>query len=284
MVLKFKKASDNVGKICLKAVMIGVSGSGKSYALGTLPGTTLILHTRGEEHGINSAAISSNNILSACLDIKEEIDEGAEFKKLNNNDALHADLAVFKLRTLLKGDLDVDNLALDSLTDLDLLFRKTKEFDDKTKTEKGYHNTFREGPIVLDFFREIFDLLSDQHRKGKNVVCTLAARIKDRDSSGKALDFAPMLTTFAVAEDIPRAFPQVLVLDEIEIEKEGVIKKHHAFVFDPDVKRESKDLNGVVKKMINFSPRIVGLKDDQLPDAMPNDLSRILDMLNGGKE
>lgn len=275
MVLPFKKAEDL--PINLKCVIMGCSGAGKSFAIGTLLGKTLILTTRNELHGVYSASLSSKDVYYVCIDKKEE---GDEDKKFNDGDPLPPDVALSKFRRTLKSDLSFfDNIGVDSLTDLDLLFRASKEFDTKTRTDKGVHSGFMEPGAVLGFFREIFDTLAELNDKGKNVVCTLAARIRDKDATGKVQDVSPVLSTYGVAEDIPRAFPQVLLLDEAEKEENGEVVKKRVFSFDASYQRASKDQTGAIKKAFNYSPRLVGVSDEDTPAAMPADLNKVLELI-----
>ena len=171
----------------------------------------------------------------------------------------------------------MDNIALDSLSDLDLLLKRTTEFDDLCKSDKGKRNKFAEPESSIKMIREIVDLLGSHHARGKNVVVTLAARIKERDGEGRLESVELILSSYGTAEQIPRMFSEVLLLDIVEVEDE----KRHACVFLAQVKRESKDTSGAIKKAMSFESRVTGIPRDRLPSICRADFAKILEMRRG---
>jgi hypothetical protein len=260
------------------ALLVGPSGFGKSSMIGTLKGTTLFIHTRSEHHGLRAAAALGGDMLGICIDMKEEID-GSNYDDVVIGDLLSPDQAYDKLVSVLSSDLSgIDNIAVDSLSDLDLLLKRTSTFTNMCQTDKGRHNKFAEPEASIKLIRGVVDLLGTHHARGKNVVVTLAARVKERDGDGKLESVELILSTYGCAEQIPRLFSEVLLLDIVEVDEE----KRHACVFLAQVKREAKDVSGTVKKAMSFEPRITGVTRDKLPAFCKADFNKISELKTKG--
>ena len=89
------------------------------------------------------------------------------------------------------------------------------------------------------------------------------------------MEATPRLSTYAVAEGLIQQFPDILVIGKLS---KGA-KSAHRFQFESGVQRVAKDAAGVVRKMINFSPRITGGAHGK---TEPADMKEILKIIKKG--
>ena len=244
-----KNKRDTAG---ILAVIMGASGAGKSTACGTTGRPTLVLHTKDESHGPTSAATFNDEVVGLCLDMDEEGNE------------VSADVAIEKLASVLQAEDLADNfgtVVVDSLSSIDLLIKKTTWFDDYCKNDKGRRNSFKEGEAVLTKIQDIVTLTDKIRSRGVHVLFTLAAHVKAMDADGVVETVAPVLSTFGVSEALPRLFPIVLYTAAVTVDGD----RKRAFLFNTSVARESKDVSGRIKKLLNFQPRCAGIPDADMP-------------------
>ena len=135
MAFNFKAAEAQVAKSidnkCLALMLLGQSGAGKSYTIGTFGVRTLLLFGTGESHGPQSAKTAgADNVVPVCWD---KDDEG---------NALSPDQAYKRLLEAL-GDSEgikaagFKAIALDGATELEQMIRKTLKWKQLCETDKG---------------------------------------------------------------------------------------------------------------------------------------------------
>jgi hypothetical protein len=279
---KMKQESKVSPNTALKALILGASGSGKSYTAGTLKVPTLFLYLTSESHGPISASATNPDIFAVCLDRKEVFDSSPG----KPGDILSPDESLKKLRAILANDItkDFKALVIDSITDLEILILKSDEFKSLCTTDKGKINDFKKPEAVLMMLSDLFGLIDKHWQNGMHVVATCASHVTNVDSSGTAENIVPVLTSYGVVEKVVRIFPDILLLTTIErANEEGVEEKKRCFSFNTNVNKVSKDLSGKIKKTLNFSARITGLSDEETPDVMAPNLQKVLALKHKSK-
>lgn len=272
-----KEASRNAPLKPLFAVLIGPQGAGKSTAMGTFGVPTLILHTNREHHGPDAAKAIGGDVT------------GIEFTKYKKDGSIDPDASFENLLTVLNDPGLSDNfgaVCIDSLTDLQKLFRKSNAFYTFCRTEKtGAHNTYREGDSDSEQFLRLLDALLNLQKKGLHVAVSMAATVKSQNEDGSVAEATPGLSGFSVATDIIRAFSDVLLVSRLVemhakmVGNDEVVegKVAHKFIFKANLSKSSKDIkSGAILKTSNFTPRITGFIAQDLPDTCDADLSKII--------
>lgn len=257
----------------LGALILGQSGAGKSSVAGTFNCKTLYLYTTGESHGAKAAgSLGGTNVFPVCLDYVDGV-------------AVGPDAAYQRLLDILS---DVDGIksqkfgaiVLDGATELEVLIRATNKWRIRCQTDKGKHNNFAEGPATLALFRPVIDGLKDLQRKlGVHFAVTCVLDVQALADNGEVLESKPRLSTYAVAEGIVQQHEDIVVVGRMT-NPQGEIA--HRLQFLAGVTRESKDAAGVVKKSINFNPRLAGLGVHKLPQTLPADLNQLAALKAGG--
>jgi hypothetical protein len=75
-------------------------------------------------------------------------------------------------------------------------------------------------------------------------------------------------------------FSTVLLVSHAQVE--GEIKR--ALVFDTKVQKVSKEQNGTIKRLLNFSPCCRGLSDQDTPSVFPPDLKKLVEFVKEAKK
>ena len=254
------------------AVVMGSSGAGKSTVCGTTGRPTLVLHTKDESHGPTSASTFNDDVAGLCLDMDEEGNE------------VSPDVALDKLVEVL-GSEDLSSnfgtVVVDSLSSIDLLIKKTQYFRNFCADPKTLkHNSFKEGEAVLTKIQDIVTHTDRIRQQGVHVLFTLAANVKSMDSEGMVETVAPVLSTYGVSESVARMFPIVLYTACVTVEGE----RKRAFLFNTHITRESKEVSGKIKKLMNFMPRCAGIPDSEMPEMLPADFQKLLEFIKSVKE
>lgn len=254
----------------LFAIVLGMSGNGKSRVCGTLPGKILYLYTGGERHGSLSASAAGGKVIPVQVDFNYN-------KKVPyaTSDEVYANvLTILKSSdSLVKAG--YSSVVLDGLTELEQMVRGTKGFKEKCKTSSGGHNSFAEGAATVDMFRPVLDELRNLQRTAKvHVAVTCILDVKSLGDKKEILEASPKLTSYGVASGIIPQFEDILVVGRMQ-EDEGPVE--YNFQMMGNVSRTSKEANGRIKKTINFSPRIsVSNHGVEIPEYIPADFSHIL--------
>lgn len=257
-------------------LILGPSGSGKSTLIGTLKVPTLYLYTSVENHGIVAAGAVNKQIIPICLD------------RSDSGEMLNADQTFDRTMTILSDKSIVDNVgavALDSMTEVDQIVRKTKTFAAYCRTDKGGHNTYKEGESVMVHMKQIIEAMKGLNNLGMHCFATCAALTKSLDDAGTLSEVTPKLLGFEGANDLIRQFQDVLLVARVNIptESNDDPSPQHVLLFHSTITKSARDMKGQVLKTANFSPRISGLLVDELPALMRADLSELLQIKNGKK-
>lgn len=108
------------------------------------------------------------------------------------------------------------------------------------------------------------------------MVATLALDVKSMDGeTGEILEASPKLSTFSCAEFTIMNFGDVMIIGPLTKDD----KTAHRIQFGGKVSKASKDASGQVKKLINFTPRVSGVKT--LPNSLPAKLSEVIKLKEG---
>ncbi len=265
-----KQASVMTSSKALEAIVLGPSGSGKSYLLGTLGVKTLYLYSQGESHGSKSARVNGGDmVVPICVDYDD------------TGTALTADDTYKRLLSIL-GDVDgikkagFKAIAVDGASELETIVRNTGEWKKQCLSNNGKHNTFGEGPATIAMFRPVINALKHlQLMTGCHFVMTLILDVKELGMHGDYQEAAPRLKGFAVAEQVLQQFGDVLVVGKLQ--KDDKIK--YKLQFMTELTKSSKDEHGQLKRAINFSPRLAGVAT--LPATMDADLSQVIKLKEG---
>lgn len=250
--------------------LLGASGNGKSRTTGTLDGKTLYLYTGGERHGALSSKSAGGDIIPVQVDFN--YDKKAPYTTANESYA--------NLLSILKSPeplakLKIQNVVLDGLTELEQMIRGTSAYKDKCKTSSGGHNTFAEGAATIDLMRPVMDELRNLQRILKcHIVVTCLLDVKSVGDKKEILEAGPKLTSYGVASSLIPQFDDILVVGRMQEDGKDV---EYNFQMCGNVQRTSKEVNGRIKKMINFSPRISVINHGvEIPEYIKADLKEIL--------
>jgi hypothetical protein len=259
------KAKQTSAGLC--AAVIGAGQTGKSTLLGTLPGTLLIIHTADESHGVESAKIYNKNVVGLCV----------------NPEGVSADESIETLFSVLsQEDLrdHFDNVAVDSFSSFEALIKSSDGFKNSCKSPStGKYDKFSESGNLLAKLQEIVSATGGFRDKGGNFLATLPAHVKAVDADGGAETVEPMLSTYGVANSVPRMFHQVLFVTQATVEGE----KRRVLDFNTEAQKNSKEKSGSINKMLNFKSCIRGVPDSELPEVFPADLAKLLKFIEGIK-
>ena len=257
---EIKKAKAKISENKIEAIVLGPSGAGKSALGGTFPGKTLYIYGSAENHGPKSATTyGGNKVDPICIDDNRTPDE-----------AIAALNAILDSTDFIK---QYDAIVLDGATVIESIIRQTTAYKTACLTSKGVHNTFAEGPAVLSVINPILNKLRDS---GKHYLVTCILDVQEMDSeTGEIVESKPRLSTYAVAESVIQQFPDIFVVGPMS---NGEITAHR-LQFAAGIRRDSKDDTGIVKKTINFKPRLTGVKS--IPNTLPADMNEVLKLKKG---
>lgn len=270
MAFNFKAANAQVVKSldskALALMLLGQSGAGKSYTIGTFGVKTLFLFGSGESHGpVSARTKGQDNVFPIAWD---RDDSGA---------ALNPDQSYKRLLDILSDAegikaMEFGAIAIDGATELEQLIRATKKWEQACLTDKGKHNNFAESDATKSLFRPILDSLKNlQSTLGLHYVMTCILDIKQLGDNGSIQEASPKLSGYGVAENLIQQFPDIVTVGRMSKDD----KIGHYFQFLANVTRVSKDASGVVKKTMNFNPRITGFNFEELPEAPKADLAAL---------
>ncbi len=239
----------------VQALVLAPSGGGKSSLCGTFGVPTLFLFCSAEWHGPKTAdAFSTGPISAMCIDEGRTPDEALDFLNsvLTNKEFLSS----------------YEAIAIDSATKLELLMRESTEFRTRCLTDKGKHNSFGESAALAFMFDE---LIKKIQLTEKHSVMTLALDVKEMDvETGEIVEAQARVSAYAVADSIIMSHGDVFIIGPMSRND----KTAHRIQFNGKITRTSKDAAGVVKKFLNFTPRLTGCT--KLPTTLPPFLSDVL--------
>lgn len=278
MGFNFKEAQKQAAALLksdkLFAVILGPSGGGKSTACGTLGTKTLYLFSGGEDHGPRNAAAMGGEIVPINIDV------------FTDDGKLDADATYGRLLEIVSDSAGIKAekfgaVVLDGIPELESIILRTNQFVTGCLTDKGKHNSFAESKVMTHMIKQVLDRLKKLQYAGLHVAMTCKLDVKSLGDYAAISEASPRLLTYSVAEDFISKCADVLVVSKIDNGEE----RKHMFQFLTDVSRVSKDMDsGKVRKMINFSPRISGLKQEEYPEFVDADLTCIIRMKAGDKD
>lgn len=245
----------------LEAVVLGPSGAGKSYLLGTFGCPTLYLYSTGESHGPRAAHQASQSADSTIIPISFDLDDAGN--------KLEGDAALARIMEILDAEAFLDKykigaIAIDGAAEIENYIRASDSWEKQCRTAKGDHNTFAEPAVTCTMFRPIFNRLKDlQRRRGMHFAMTCMLDVKEYGEHNDIVEAVPRLKGYAVAEMLIQQFGDVLVVSAMKRDDERKWKLQ----FMSDITKTSKDLKQVVKRTINFSPRLNGIEPPAFMDA-----------------
>jgi len=274
MKFNFQRAKENARKDLdnkkVGAIILAPSGGGKSTLGGTFGCKTLFIFGGAESHGPVAASVHGGDIVAVRFD---QDDDG-------NN--LDADSAYERLLSILDAEDAIKEegfgaIVVDSLTEVEATIRATTKFRAECLSQNGKHNSFAEPTATLGLFRPILVKLRDlQLNLGVHYAATCPLTVNAYGDNGEIMESAPKLSGYSVAEGLILQFPDVLVVGRMAKGE----KVAHRIQFNAGVTKASKDQAGQIKKLLNFNPRVTGVKD--LPASMEANLGKVATMKVGG--
>ena len=265
------QAKKQMSNKALFAIILGASGSGKSSLIGTAPGKTLFIFGSGEGHGPKAAAALGGEVVPICMDVG---DDGAQ---LNPDDSYNRLLAILGDTASIKAE-KFATVALDGAPELEAILLKSKRFETAITNDKGKINSFAKSGEMSALVREVVMALKKLHSEGLNVIVTCRTDVRSLEDDGSVAECSPKLSSYGVAENLISQFDDILMIGSMCVGG----KTGYALQFGAAVSRVSKDENGKVKKILNFSPRITGAKD--VPEFMKADLKKVVELKNAKVE
>jgi hypothetical protein len=238
-----KAQEKNTTQGLISAIILGSSGHGKSTLSNSLGCKTLFLYLRGESHGVLTKSIhKDSDTVGVCID---QDDEGR---------ALPPGQAYVKLLSILNSPNEIKEagfkaIVVDSLAEMEALIKLTPQF-----TNKVSGNKFKETDVLVEMMREVVLKLNDlQTQIGIHYICTCPLDIKELDKdTGEIIEAQVKLTSYRLAESMVCLFPDVLTVGPVS---NGKTSKYR-IQFMSNVSKAQKDVNGAIKRSINFKPRI----------------------------
>jgi hypothetical protein len=275
MAFNFSKAKLNAVKDLtntkLGVLVLGAGGDGKSTLCGTFEGRTLFLYCQGESHGARSASTMGGQLDAIRLDLDDD------------ENRLTPDQTYDRLIAILSDAEGVRQegygaVVLDSLSDMESVIRATTKFKIACMTDKGGHNKFAEPQAVIDLFRPILVKLKDlQLNVGIHFACTCPLDVQSKEDNGEISEAKPKLSTYSVAESLVLQFADIITVGRMTNDKG---KAAHRIQFGSNISKESKNQDGTIKKLMNFSPRLAGVLE--LPPHMVANMSKLAELKEKG--
>lgn len=260
-----EKAKRDAESTALEALVLGPSGAGKSYRAGTFGCTTLYLYGGGESHGVRAAKQEAGGNLVPIRYDHESSDPDSTLQNI---------LDILRDKKVI-AQVGAKAVYLDGASEIEFLIRSSTKFKELCKTTKGTHNTFDEPKATVTLFRPIIEALKDlQTEYGIHIVMSCIIDVKEYGDNGEIVECAPRILGYGVAESLIQQFGDTLVVGKMTNPKTG--QSVRKFQFMTDVVKTSKEESGVIKKTINFSPRISGVKE--LPKYLDANFKDVIDL------
>lgn len=257
---------------CLNLIILGSSGNGKSYALGTFGVKTLYLYTTKEDHGPKSATASAErlgteNVVPIRLDVSD------------TGEALSADATMERLLSILRDVRGIQEqgfgaVAIDGGTELEEVIKNTSEYKALLAAKYKGQESFA-GPLVLSAFRPIVAALKTL-RNDANVhgAMTVILDVLEYDASGAIVAAKPSLAGYGVATGLCQMFGDIVVVGKVK-RPDGT--EGYPFQMGALVTRTTKDFQTKeVRKTHNFNIRLTGCDMSTFPEMMASDLSQLI--------
>ena len=245
----------------IEAIVLGPSGSGKSYLCGSFGVPTLYLYSTGESHGPRAAAKRAKETGGAVYPICMDMDE--EGNRLDG-DAVLARLATILSAGGVIASRSIRAVVIDGASELESYIRNSDSWKKACKTKDGSHNSYAEPAVTCQLFRPVFNQLKDlQRAHGIHIAITAMLDVREYGEMNDIVEAAPRAKGFQVAEMLIQQFGDVLVVGPLK--KDGQTRWRLQFM--SDLSKTSKDLKQVVKRTVNFNPRLNGATPPAYMDA-----------------
>lgn len=263
MGIDWKKFQTNVTRsdnYKLFGTVMGLSGSGKSSCLASMPGRILWIYSEAwESHGPGYALSLHPNAQITAVDIQSQ--GGKE---------LSLDEQLTYLRSIL-GDTknlaaNFDSVAIDGLTTLEYIFANSNECKSQAVSKTGAKDAWAVFRLTSDFFNELYVMLNSLNKAGVHVM-TSCLGSHAADEEGNAV-FKPKLAGVGVAEAFLAKLPDRVLTVRT---KDGKYK----FNLKESVQKGS-DL-----RVVDCSPRLFPLHSNEIPSEMSPDFAKVLLLKNG---
>ncbi len=239
----------------IEAIILGPSGSGKSAVMGTFGCPTLYIYSTGESHGPASAATiaklqdTGSTILPVCMDMD---DKGNRI----DGDAVLARIVEIMSDESIFDKYAIKAVAIDGASELETYVRASEAFKKQCLSASGKHNSYAEPAATCALIRPIFNRLKELQRT-RNIHFAITAMLDVREYGqwNDVVEASPRAKGYQVAEMLIQQFGDVFVVGPMS--RDGI--KKWKFQFMSDVSKTSKDLQGNVKRAVNYSPRMRGV-------------------------
>lgn len=255
----------------LELLLLGHSGAGKSYTIGTLGVPTLYLYGKRESHGpIAASTEGGTKITPLCIDYGVWPGESAP-RDFGADESLLYLEAILKDHDYLRSE-GYKAIAVDGLRVVEDIVKESTEWKEKCKSARGAHNSFRESEATQEIISRLISWLKNiRGNLDMHVVVTGIIDVKEKDAYGAVLEAVPKMSGYGVAEALIQHFSDIVVTGKMV--RNGETK--YKLQFLSDLSRASKDEHGNIKKAMNFQPRITGCKPPEMMDANLADLAEL---------
>jgi phage nucleotide-binding protein len=215
---EIKKVSQIIENTGVKAILHGLSGSGKTFSISTLPhlDRTIVLSAEAGLRALKRLVDADGNKIGDIID-------GVQIDNITKLRAVHNFLKIEENKYV--------NIVLDSLTEI----AEQVLASEKEKTNDGRKAYGEMNEIILKIIRSFRDLPE------KNVIM-ICQQAKTQDENGRIL-YAPSMPGKTVAQKLPFMFDIVGCL-RTHKDEEGNIRR--AIQFAPDEIYEAKDRDGTL--------------------------------------
>jgi hypothetical protein len=261
--IDWKKFQTNVSRkddYKLFGTVMGLSGSGKSSCLASMPGRILWLYSEAwESHGPEYALSLHPDAKITAVNIQQ-----------SGNTELDLDGQLAYLRAIL-GDTknlsaNFDSVAIDGLTTLEYIFANSNECKAQAVSKTGAKDAWAVFRLTSDFFNELYIILNSLNKAGVHVM-TSCLGSHAADEEGNAI-FKPKLAGVGVAEAFLAKLPDRILTVRT---KDGKFK----FNLKESIQKGS-DL-----RVVDCSPRLFPLHANEVPQDMSPDFTKVLLLKNG---
>lgn len=261
----------------LFAILLGISGAGKSYAIGTYPGKVLHLTGPRETHGIaQSKKCASTHPENKVIGVRWDRLQG---RHLTPDESINAIRHVWLNPDNIKAG-GFDCIAIDGMLELVTTIMETNMYQNFCTTQKGGFDAFRIKDAIMQQLHPILLALNNLYTDHEiDIVATSIIDTSVADSDGSILVAKPDLIQYSVAKTVILTFPDILPIGAVVNKRNELIR---AFQFQGTIKSISKDEKKSVKRFIDFTPRVGGFTANELPEKFIADLSQILEAKKRG--
>jgi hypothetical protein len=268
----FESARAQMDSKAIEAIVLGTSGAGKSFLLGSFGVSTLYIYFSGESHGPRAAAKRAKETGSVIHPICGDL--GDDGKQLTADAAIARVLEILNSEEIL-DTLQIGAIALDGAAELEVFIRASEKFKKDCVGSNGKHNNFAEPTVTNAHMRPILNRLKQlQRERGIHFALTCMLDCKEYGEFNDIVEATPRLRGFQVAESLVQQFGDVLVTGPMK--RDGQTKWKLQFM--SDLSKVSKEVNGTVKRAVNFNPRLNGATPPAYLDADMREVIRLKEL------